>query len=458
MFISFISSIFLLISLVDAAPSFSVFALAASQLIILTSEVYIGKLSGVGGFIFMYFLFFAVRPLYIILENDYDLFSRVFKTTIQQVDIISSMWWATLCLIIFFLGALFLRRSTTNKLNITTSIKKSSPQCAIRITTKQIIYLLFLQFILLIPIFILARSGRLNLYGTTYGAYLYDLPMLLQGFELISFIVIFNSWKQYKISIIYLLMSASLFVSFSWFMRNLSMFRGFYITGLLSGILSIILLSGKRFGYIFLIPLVVFLQPIFSLVGKNRALQNSSLIESLSSEMDFLDISSYIKSMWDYYNSMGDMNIFDSFVVQLQHQPSFQSYLWSWLYIPLHIIPRALWATKPHGGITQDLAYLNDAPVGPGIVGYFFADGGYSWMILCMFILGYLIAYLDYRLLKLSNQTLKSCLIAIYVVNSMFLTRFFLWQSFYQFIYTALPCFLALKFLRQTKQRALRKL
>jgi len=444
-----------LISLVDVSPSFSVFALAASQLTLLTSEVYIGKLSGIGGFLFMYFLFFGVRPIYIVLENDYDLFSRIFRTSIQQSDIVSSMWWATLSLIIFFLGALSFRRITTNHVKITIPTLSNLSKNKLQITKKQLNFLLFLQFILLIPLFALSSAGRLNLYGTAYGAYLYDLPMILQGLELISFLVIFNAWKQRRISLAHLLISVSLFLSFSWFMRNLSMFRGFYITGLLSGILALVILSRKRFGYTLLILLVVLFQPIFALVGKNRGVQNSGLLDSLGSEFGSVDPPSYFQLIWNYYNSNGDMNIFDSFVIQLNHHPLFQPYLWSWFYIPMHIIPRALWATKPSGGITQDLSYLGDAPIGPGIVGYFFADGGYIWMLLCMFVLGFLVAFLDYKLFCLPNQVLRSCLMAVSVVNAMFLTRFFLWQYFYQFLYTALPCVLTLKFLRQMRQRPL---
>ena len=49
-----------------------------------------------------------------------------------------------------------------------------------------------------------------------------------------------------------------------------------------------------------------------------------------------------------------DMNIFDTFVAAKMHEPSFRPYLWSWIYVPLHLIPRKFWAGKPIGGVTQD--------------------------------------------------------------------------------------------------------
>ena len=49
----------------------AVWLLAAAQLLLLAREIIKGKVSGAGGFMFMSFLFFAIRPIYIVLENDY---------------------------------------------------------------------------------------------------------------------------------------------------------------------------------------------------------------------------------------------------------------------------------------------------------------------------------------------------------------------------------------------------
>jgi hypothetical protein len=62
-------------------------------------------------------------------------------------------------------------------------------------------------------------------------------------------------------------------------------------------------------------------------------------------------------------------------------------------------------------------------------------------MLLSMLVLGYLIALLDCYVLTMRPGYLQSCLIGIVVINAMFLTRFFLWQYFYQMLYAAIPCF-----------------
>jgi len=108
--------------------------------------------------------------------------------------------------------------------------------------------------------------------------------------------------------------------------------------------------------------------------------------------------------------------------------------------VPLHLIPRAIWKSKPEKGVTQDMGYTKGAPTSPGIAGFFLIDGGLVWMLLCMAVLGYLISLLDWTILTMRPGYLQCCLIAIVTVNAMFLTRFFLWQYFYQVLYAAIPC------------------
>ena len=134
------------------------------------------------------------------------------------------------------------------------------------------------------------------------------------------------------------------------------------------------------------------------------------------------------------------MNIFDTFVSAKKAEPAWYPYAWSWLYVPLHLVPRALWPGKPKRGWTMDLSFTRKAPYSPGIAGFFVADGGLMWMLGCMALLGFLVSLLDCWVFTLPRDYFQFCLIGIVTVNAMFLTRFFLWQYFYQMLYAMVPC------------------
>ena len=86
------------------------------------------------------------------------------------------------------------------------------------------------------------------------------------------------------------------------------------------------------------------------------------------------------------------------------------------------------------------MAFTNEAPTSPGIAGFFLLDGGIVWMLLSMVVLGYLVSLVDWTILTMRPGYLQCCLLGIVTINAMFLTRFFLWQYFYQVLYAALPC------------------
>ncbi|MFM8887887.1 MAG: hypothetical protein ACKOKC_15925, partial [Chthoniobacterales bacterium] len=177
----------------------------------------------------------------------------------------------------------------------------------------------------------------------------------------------------------------------------------------------------------------------FQYLGGDRYKKNTELAESGMIEEVFGD-RSLGEAYWKFYDSLGDMNIFDTFVAARMYEPKFYPYVWSWVYVPLHLVPRAIWKSKPEKGVTQDMGYTKGAPTSPGIAGFFLADGGLIWMLLCMVVLGYLVSLLDWTILTMRPGYLQCCLIAIVTVNAMFLTRFFLWQYFYQVLYAVIPC------------------
>jgi hypothetical protein len=145
------------------------------------------------------------------------------------------------------------------------------------------------------------------------------------------------------------------------------------------------------------------------------------------------------EAYWNFFDANGDMNIFDTFVAAKKDEPSYRPYLWSWLYVPLHLVPRAFWPGKPKKGTTMDLSFTRGAPYSPGIAGFFLADGGLLWMLASMTVLGFLLATLDGWVFTMSRGYVQYCLIGIVTINAMFLTRFFLWQYFYQMLYAMIP-------------------
>jgi hypothetical protein len=436
---------FLLISgfLLLAAQAFigsqtAVWVLACSQLVLLAGQIAKRQVSGVGGFIFMSFLFFSVRPIYMVVERDYKLFMNLFRTRVDMVAIGDALWWASAGLFCFALGAYIAPRINRHWL----LVRKQRIAAATRqvLVSANVCYgLMFFQFLTLPVMLVLSRMGR-SLYGSAFGAYAYDLPVPLQAVHILTIVVLLERYLRTKApaAFIMLAVSGALFLAFTWLMRDVSLFRGFYIAGvMIVGIAALQRLKG-RVGYAWLILPVVLLQPFFQYLGQTRTMQSEELAEQGMVDVVFED-QTLGEAYWNFYRSNGDMNIFDTFVAAKQSEPTFRPYIWSWLYVPLHFIPRALWKGKPERGTTMDLSFTRGAPYSPGIAGLFVMDGGLIWMLGSMAVLGFLIATLDGWVFTLPRGYLQYCLIGIVTVNAMFLTRFFLWQYFYQMLYAMIP-------------------
>jgi len=209
-----------------------------------------------------------------------------------------------------------------------------------------------------------------------------------------------------------------------------------------------------RVGFAWLIIPIVALQPFFQYLGGDRYKKNEELAEVGLVEEVFGD-RSLTEAYWTFYDSGGDMNIFDTFVAATKAEPRFYPYAWSWIYVPFHFIPRAIWPGKPEKGTTMDLSFTRGAPYCPGIAGFFLADGGFLWMLGSMALLGYLVSLLDAYVFTMPATYLRYCLIGIVTVNAMFLSRAFLWFYFWQLMYAIVPCAaLAWFFGRNSRQRA----
>jgi hypothetical protein len=416
----------------------AVWVLAGSQLALLVGEIRKKQVSGVGGFIFMSFLFFGVRPIYLIIENDYKLFQWLFRIPVDLAEVGDSMWWATAGLLCFAVGAFVAPQMSRSWIQRRRA--KARTQVSQQLVSPKVCYgLLFFQLLTLPVMYVLAKSGR-SLYGSAFGAYAYDLPVPLQSVHIIALVVLLERYLRTKStqSLVLLGFSGFLFLDFTWLMRDVSVFRGFYVAGvMIAGIAGLQRLKG-RVGYAWLIIPILALQPFFQYLGQDRYKKNEEMAEAgLVDEV--LGKQTLGEAYWNFFSAKGDMNIFDTFVAAKKDEPSYRPYLWSWLYVPLHLVPRKLWPGKPERGTTMDLSFTRDAPYSPGIAGFFLADGGLLWMLGSMGVLGFLVSLLDCWVFTLPRGYLQYCLIGIVTVNAMFLTRFFLWQYFYQMLYAMIP-------------------
>jgi len=432
----------------------AVWVLSASQFVLLLGEIRKRQVSGAGAFIFMSFLFFGVRPIYMLLEKDYLLFVRLFRIRVDLAEIGDSMWWASAALLCFAVGAFVAPRLNAKWLKRRQSL--SSAVASRHLVGLKIAKALMAFQILTLPVmFYLARAGR-SLYGSTFGAYAYDLPVPLQAVHIITVVVLLERFLQRRSpgNALMLGVSVFLFLVFTWLMRDVSLFRGFYIAGVMIAGIAVLQRLKGRVSYAWLILPIVLLQPFFQYLGQTRSVQTDELME-VGIVDSVLEDRTLGQAYWRFYDSSGDMNIFDTFVAAKQTEPTFRPYVWSWVYVPLHFVPRKLWKGKPEKGITMDMSFTRGAPYSPGIAGFFLRDGGLFWMLLSMFVLGYLISLLDWYAFTLPRGYQQYCLVGIVTVNAMFLTRFFLWQYFYQMLYAMIPIVvLAWWFGRNARQNA----
>jgi hypothetical protein len=433
-----ISGFLLLVAQAFIGSQTAIWVLVASQLALLVGQVAKRQVSGVGGFMFMSFLFFGVRPIYMIMEKDFKLFMNLFRTRVDMVVISESLWWASAGLFCFALGAHVAPKIGRRWLQRRRAKAVDKTQLAL-VSAKVCYGMMFFQLLTLPVMLVLARMGR-SVYGSGFGAYAYDLPVPLQAVHILTVVVLLERYLRTKVPLTFMMLvvSTALFFAFTWLMRDVSLFRGFYIAGvMIVGIAALQRLKG-RVGYAWLILPVVLLQPFFQYLGQTRALQGEELAEQGMVDVVF-ENQTLGDAYWNFYRSNGDMNIFDTFVAAKQAEPMFRPYIWSWLYVPLHFIPRALWKGKPERGTTMDVSFTRGAPYSPGIAGFFLLDGGLLWMVGSMAVLGFLIATLDGWVFTLPRGYVQYCLIGIVTVNAMFLTRFFLWQYFYQMLYAMIP-------------------
>jgi hypothetical protein len=389
----------------------------------------------------MSFLFFGVRPIYMLIEKDYKLLIHVFRMSPDWTVITMAMWWATLAVISFAVGLMLVPK--VHKLVLRRRFAKRHVEQQFQSFGNYSIFLVGLQLATLPIMYVLAsRLGR-SIRDSGFGAYGYELPMPLQAIHIFALVYLLQRCIRARspVNVSLVLISGLALLSFSWLMRDLSSFRGFYLTGIMIAGIACLQLWKGRVGYGWLIIPIMALMPFFQYLGAMRAVENEELAsEDIVGQV--LQDQTLGQAYWNFFNAGGDMNIFDTFTGATTAEIRFYPYVWSWIYVPLHLVPRALWKDKPKQGKTQDLAFTRGAPYSPGIAGFFLLDGGKLWMIACMLVLGYFVSCADWFVRSMPFSVLQCCLVGVTTINAMYLSRFFLWQYFYQVLYAVVPCIL----------------
>lgn len=401
-----------------------------SQSLIFFSFLYSRRLSGVGSFVLLWILFFGMRPLYIVAESDFLLMNTVFKVNPDLSYLHFASVYASVLLLLFYFGCVFAHKSFSTPILRLSRFYGQSESREPPAPIPVILVLILLQIISFIILSRLGGSGR-SLYNSNLGAFLYELPMPLQALNVYASVSILFRYLRSRLVLDFSLCVFSLLLTANYTlqMRDISIFRGFWVFGLMILVISILYLLRNRVGYLSLLIPLIALQPLFEYLGRVRGLTNDELFSQTLPSLDY----------WSVYNSSGDYNIYDTFVASLLSTPDSTPYLLSWLYPFVHIVPRFLWPDKPANGILQDLSFLNGAPYSPGIAGFFWLDGGFLWAAICLFVLGFLLCNADLFAFSLTLGPFRCLLISLLVVNDMFLTRTFLWFFFWQVMYSLVP-------------------
>lgn len=442
--------IFLMASYPFLADQTALYCLFFAQISILVGVIKQKHLTGSSAFLFMSVLFFGMRPLYLWLEDDFILFTGLFEFIPSKEMLNTSMWWATLAMLFFQLGGFLTQKIHSAKWQARSKIARKETRSFPLVNARMIYLLFFYQIVTLGVMMVLSKAGT-TLYGSALGAYIYDLPAVMQAGHIFSLLLTLERYMKLKNQkgMFACAVATLLFLLFTLEMRNISNFRGFYLTGLMAGGIAVLARLRGSVNALWLIIPVALLLPAFRMLGEMRYQKTDELTELLGERDTNAPLS---QQYWDFYNGTGDMNIFDTFVAANESKPAHKPYLLSWLYVPVHLVPRGIWESKPKQGILQDVEFMNGAPYSPGIAGFFLLDGGKWWMLLCMLVLGYLISYLDWTVLTMPRTYLRFCLYGVLVVTALGLSRYFLWQYFYQTLYAVLPCLIFAKIVNRNAE------
>jgi hypothetical protein len=397
----------------------------------------------VGAFSFAYLLFYVGRPLFMVWENDLALFDFPLFVNVDFGSIYRATVWAAGGLIAFLAGATMVNShddAIREYQGGNVALKRLFARDGV--DSHIVFRLLVLQFISTVILSRVGGAGKNMLTSTYSSAYVYFLPSMVQPIHLISVIAILDRQRRRSFTGQFtpaLIISILLLLLYTYYLRNVSFFRGYYLTGLMAMFYGAFMCLRGRVGYFWVVAPMLIFMPLVTELGSLRTLDNMEIHTYLSEHGSSMF---GISPLWTTFSSGGDMNIFDTFIAAYLYVPRTSPYILQWLYILVHWIPRAFWAGKPEGGMLVDVSFTYGAPFSPGLLGFYYLEGGLWWMLLCMVVTGAIMAKLDNHFLKLEKDFYAYCYYGTLVVNSLFAARVGLCQSVYQTLYMIVPCWL----------------
>lgn len=411
------------------------------------------SISCVGAFTFSYLLFFVARPLFLVLNDDKALFAFPLAVNVSFEHIYKSLLWAAAALVAFLAGASLVKaRDLQAPGNPSGMDEKAGFSGKPAVSSSVITKLLLLQLISTVVLFLIGGRGRSTLTEQYTSAYIYFLPSVVQSIHIIAVMVILDRQRQQGLGQQFtfpFLASAALLLVYTYYMRNVSAFRGYYMTGLIAAFLSSLMCLRGRAGYLWIVIPMLFLLPIVSQLGAMRTLSN----QQIRTYIDQNEVALFgLSKVWTTFSSSGDFNIFDTFIAANHSDPKSHPYILQWLYTLVHWVPRAFWESKPKGGLMIDTDFLNKAPFTPGVSGLFYLEGGYVWMLVCMIVLGIILARMDSYQFQMKDSFYKFCFYGIMVTNSIFAPRVVLYQSVYQTLYMLAPCWILTRWISRSQR------
>lgn len=378
-----------------------------------------------------------MRPLYIVLESEHKSVGSITGGGYMSDEtLFYSILYSSLGLTFFHLGTLIYGLFIQGKgIKTTTLIRYQS----YRVYKKGMVFLLVSELILLVVVIYvdsLVGDRTLTSFLTFNSAYVYMLPVVGSGLS--AFITVLVSCaKNTSMSVKFLFFAFH--ILYQLVIQDLSQFRINYMSGVIIAGLSVFYAFKRRqvSGVLFFGTLILLL-PIVRFIG-SAAIDSLSFLSSefLSVAFELLSTVS-LEHYWKFFNIRGDLNIFDVFVSGVQSVEVFhpdKSYAMPWLYVLVHWVPRQIWPEKPPEGFFFNRDFMNGLPFSPGIVGAFFLEGGFLWMLLCMFLLGLIISHIDSYILKIRVLEHKAYFYAVAIVMTSFLVRSVLYPPVYYALY-----------------------
>jgi hypothetical protein len=391
-------------------------------------------LTSLSAFFTLYILMFGIRPLYILFKTD----RSVLNDLMGYVDFLplvsSGMFTGLSAFIAIAIGYALARSKWPPKRNFLPLHPPNSLSYPIP-KKSCVLTLLFYQVLGVMLLLAMRGPASGSVYSAAGGAYAYLLPQSLQAAQIYILVLLFCNRARSSFFRYSYYAALVFFALFTFFMKDISIFRGFYVTGAIGMLIALQYARRGRVDYWLLVLPTFFFLPAFQALGSSR-----SDFAGESFGFAFEAVKSFSpESWWAFFDGRGDMNVFDTFVAASNSTPRFRPFFMAWYYAFLHFIPRGWWPDKPEFGMLVDLSFTQGRPYHPGLVGFYLLDGGLLWMFLSCFLTGFLLYALDSLINRQSPGYFKIALYGVVIINSMYAARGYLHFQIIQYAMMIVP-------------------